>query len=503
MTGAQKMKIERFLEIIPGSISWSIIIGIIISFFINPIFTAIFLIIYLMYWVLRLFYMSTLLMMAHHRMISKKNFNWRALCENIKFDKTFDELVHVVLYTIYKEPKEVIMESLESLKAVDYPKNKIIVVLAGEDKEEKACILIEELRKTFELCFKEIIVTIHPQKLEGEIPCKGANATYSAIRIKEYLEENKYNIDNVIISCFDADTCPDKNYFACLTYHFMANPNRYRTSFQPLPIYSNNIYTVPAFARVIEMGSTFWQLIESMRYEKFVTFSSHSMSFKTLVEVDYWPVNLISDDSLIFWKCFVKFDGNYSTYSLEVPVYMDIAVGKNFFHTISVQYKQKRRWAWGVETFAFLGTNIINNKNISLFLKIRKMLQILDSHISWATWAIIVSFITPAILIWSQFIQKESLIFFNLSYINSVIFNCMTFILLLSIIVSREFVPPKPKNISRLIYISFVAQWFIIPFISAALGSIPALDAQTRMMFKKGPEFYATPKKRVYTNNNV
>ena len=247
---------------------------------------------------------------------------------------------------------------------------------------------------------------------------------------------------------------------------------------------------------MIEIGSTFWQLIESMRYEKFITFSSHSMSFKTLVEVGYWPCNLISDDSLIFWKCFLKFNGDYDVYPLEVPVYMDIAVGKNFFDTIAVQYKQKRRWAWGVENFVFVGLKFIKNKNIKLSVKAKRLFQILDNHVNWATWAVIISFITPFVLFWGKVGMKNTLVFFNLSYINGTIFNALAFIMILSIIISRQFLPPRPKDVSRLIHLVFVLQWALVPLISAFLGSTPALDAQTRLMFGNYLSFYRTPKSR-------
>ncbi len=339
-------------------------------------------------------------------------------------------------------------------------------------------------------------MTIHPKDIPGETATKGANATYAAKIIKSYLENKGYDPKNIIISCFDADTCPDKNYFSCLAYNFLVNPKRYQTSFQPLPVYSNNIYTAPAFARVIETGSTFWQLIEGMRYEKFITFSSHSMSFDTLVNVDYWPVDLISDDSLIFWKCFLKYKGDYSTFPLDVPVYMDIAVGKNLFDTVKVQYKQKRRWAWGVENFVFLSLHFLNDDDIPFFTKLRKLYQILDGHINWATWAIIISFITPLILLWGKITLKNSLALFNLSYINSVVFNSLTFILFLCILISLEFMPKRPKDVSRWIYISFFFQWLLTPVISAVLGSFPSLDAQTRLMCGKYLAFNPTPKSR-------
>jgi hypothetical protein len=491
-----RKQIKRTLEILPGVVSWTIILSLVGLLLFKPIIAAIIVIVYLIFWTTRLLYMSTLLVMAHHRMLSKRSFDWLKMCDELEHGGKAKDIVHLVLYTVYKEPFEVIDSSVNALKDVDYDKNKIIVVLAGEERARDTHEKLYAIKERYGEYFKEMLIIVHPKDIPGEIPCKGANATYAAKQAKQYLEENNIKLEDVVLSCFDADTCPDRAYFSCLTYNFIRQENRLQMSFQPLPIYSNNIYTVSACARVIEMGSTFWQLIESMRYEKFVTFSSHSMSFKTLVDVGYWPVNLVSDDSLIYWKGFLHFNGEYSTYSLEVPVYMDIAVGKNFWDTIFVQYKQKRRWAWGVETFVYLGINLLDKDKIPLKVKLTRMSQILDNHVNWATWAIIISFITPGLLLWGKLVEQNSLIFFNLSYINNVIFNSLTVILILCIFISKEFLPPKPKEVSRWIYVVFVLQWFMVPLVSAFLGSIPSLDAQTRMMFSSTLGFYPTPKKR-------
>ena len=489
-------KIKRILEIIPGALSWFMISFLIVLFVFKPLSAIVIVIIYLLYWITRLLYSSILLLMSHQRMRSKRNNDWLSMCKDAESDLKFENIIHVVLYTIYKEPQDLIIGSLNFLKDIDYPADKIIVVLAGEERAQGSYDKLRAIADKFKDFFLDIIITIHPEGTPGEITAKGANATYAARQVKIYLEEKGYDLKNIIISCFDADTCPDKKYFSCLTYNFLVNGKRYHTSFQPLPIYSNNIYTAAAFARVIETGSTFWQFIEGMRYEKFITFSSHSMSFKTLVEVDYWPVDLISDDSLIFWKCFLKFKGDYKTYPLDIPVYMDIAVGKNWLDTVRVQYKQKRRWAWGVENFVFLGQHFLKEEGIPFTVKFRKLYQVLDGHVNWATWAIIISFITPLILFLGKIVLKDSLALFNLSYINSVVFNSLSFILLLCIIISWEFMPPRPKEISRLIYVSFLFQWLLTPFISAVLGSFPSLDAQTRLMLGKYLSFNPTPKSR-------
>ncbi|MBU0469768.1 MAG: glycosyltransferase family 2 protein [Candidatus Omnitrophica bacterium] len=489
-----EIKIKRILEAVPGLISWAILLCLLVLFIMAPLFAVLTLIVYLMYWVCRLSYMTALLLAAHFRMHSRRNYQWIDMCKKVKTDLCFNDVLHVVLYPTYKESKELIETSLDSLRKSNYPKDKVLVVLAGEERDVDAKEMLNGLKKHYLPFFNNIIVTIHPDNIEGEIPSKGSNATYAAKKIKDYLIDNDIRLEHVIISCFDADTCPDENYLACLTYHYLTNSKRHQTSYQPLPIYNNNIYQAPALARVIEIGSTFWQLIESMRYGKVITFSSHSMSFKTLVEVGYWPVDMISDDSVIFWKCFLHFDGDYRTYPLERPVYMDIAVGKNIFDTIKIQYKQKRRWAWGVENFVYVSMHFLKYNNISFLKKFSRIYQLLDNHVNWATWAIIISFITPFFICWGKVTSHNTLVFLNLAYINGIISNALIFVLILSFLISKYFMPPRPANISRMIYVSFVLQWLLLPFISAVLGSLPALDAQTRLIFGKTLVFNRTKK---------
>jgi len=492
----EEKKIKRVLEIIPAFFSWLVIITFVVSFAFWPRGAVILLMVYLIYWTLRLFYMSILLVIAHLRMRRKRDWDWEKIIRSLKSSLQWDEVMHAVLYPVYREPASLIVESLQALAGVNYPKNKIMVILAGEERERGVEEKLGRIKNKFKDIFFDIIITVHPKDLEGEIPAKGANSTYAAKKLVEYLREKKIALEKVVVSCFDADTRPHQNYFANLTYHFLTYPKRYQASFQPIPVYSNNIYKVPALARIIEMGSTFWQLVESMRYEKFVTFSSHAISLKTLVEVDFWPVDLISDDSLIFWKCFLKFRGDYRTLALDVPVYMDIAAGKNLWETLKIQYLQKRRWAQGVENFVFLGINFWKDKELPLSLKISKLYQLLDNNVNWATWAIVISIISPFIITAGNLTMKDSLVLFNLSYINNIISHALVFVIVLSILISWEFLPLRPLHLSRLIYISFILQWLLIPLVSALLGSLPALDAQTRLMLGRNVSFYYTPKGR-------
>jgi len=61
---------------------------------------------------------------------------------------------------------------------------------------------------------------------------------------------------------------------------------------------------------------------------------------------------------------------------------------------------------------------------------------------------------------------------------------------------SRTILPPRPKDVPWFVHIVMVLEWLLAPAIILLLGSTPALDAQTRLMFARYMEFSATEKSR-------
>jgi len=58
------------------------------------------------------------------------------------------------------------------------------------------------------------------------------------------------------------------------------------------------------------------------------------------------------------------------------------------------------------------------------------------------------------------------------------------------------FLPPPPKNFKRIKMIFILLQWLLLPFTLIVFGSLPALDAQIRLMLGKYMGFWVTPKTR-------
>src|SRR3989338_1946045 len=95
----------------------------------------------------------------------------------------------------------------------------------------------------------------------------------------------------------------------------------------------HNIWDTPALSRVVATSGTFWQMMQQERPERLTTFSSHSMSLKSLVEVGFWQKNIVSEDSRIFWNHFFAYDGDYRVVPLAYPVSLDANLAESFWAT--------------------------------------------------------------------------------------------------------------------------------------------------------------------------
>ena len=529
-------KLQRVFEIAPGATSWTIILGMTLMAFYKPFAAAVIIIAFYLYWLLKLVYLTFFLILSYMRLSIEGKTDWmervrglddledylKKLAGSIKGEslkhklsrffhrkevETFlnkgykkplrEDIYHLVIIPVAKEPQEVIEPGIESLAAGTFPVKKLVVILAleeraSEDIKEGAKRVCEKYRERF----FDMIIEVHPDGIIGEAKAKGANTTFAAERAAEYFREKQIPFDNVISSCFDSDTVVGKDYFAALTYYFIMCPEREKASFQPVPVYNNNIWDAPGITRVLETGSSFFQLIEATNPATLVTFSSHSMSFKALVDVGYWPKDMISDDSAIFWKSFIHFDGDYRVVPMYTTLSMDAVVAGSWWQTVVNVYKQKRRWAWGVENFPIVMRAFLKDRKISLVTKLKVGFKLFEGHISWTTWAFLLTIIgwLPAIFATKDF--SHSVFYYSAPRITGTIFRLASFSLITSIVLSLLLLPKSRVSHPVLKKIGFALQWLLIPLTIIFLSALPALDAQTRLMMGRYMTFWVTDKTR-------
>jgi len=270
-------------------------------------------------------------------------------------------------------------------------------------------------------------------------------------------------------------------------------------SYQPVPIYNNNIWSASLFSRVVSTSNTFWQMIQQERSEKLTTYSSHSTPAKVFFEVGY-PTNVVSDDSRIFWRAYLHYDGNYRVVPIYYLVSMDAVMAKNFRWTIINQYKQQKRWAWGCDEIPYIMFGFLNNRKISRWAKISHLYTILDGFWSWATAALLLFLLgwLPILLGGQKF--NFSVLSFNLPILTSQIMTVSMVGMLVSAILSTMLLPPVPREMKwylRWFKKSTVfLQWIFLPVTLILFGSLPSLDAQIRLMLGRYMGFWVTEKVR-------
>ncbi len=501
--------IQRSIEILPGIITWSFLIG---SFYFAlkaPIAVAIFIIIFDLYWMVKIFYITIFIIFGYRRIKIWEKIDWLEKCE--KFSRggltskleakppreNWRDLYHLVIIPTYKEGLEILEPALNSILNSDYPKDRMILVAAFEERAgsealEKARILEEKYKDKF----FAYLTTFHPDGIAGEAKVKGANASWAAEEARIFLDEKNIKYENAVVSTFDCDTCVHPKYFSALAYQFMKNPKRHQCSYQPLPLYNNNIWQTNSIVRVIMVSSSFWQIMQCVRYNKLVTFSSHSMSFKTLVDVDYWPRDMISDDSIIFWKCYLLYHGDYFVEPIFLTVSLDAVLSNSYLKTVISQYKQQRRWAWGIENVPIIYRAFLKDKKIPLSKKLSKGWEELTGRISWGLTPIIIALFgwLPIWLGGDAF--NQTVLASNLPKVLGYLMTFAMFGLIVSMFLSLFLLPPPPKKISLLKKSIMIIQWILAPLVAIPLGALPMIDAQTRMLFGKYMEFMVTEKIR-------
>ncbi len=492
----------RLLEFIPATLVWLTIFGAIGLAFWKPIWAISFIIAFDLYWFFRVLYFVIFLTTSWRRHRKALDIDWLS---ELKKRDDWQKIVHLIFLPTYMEELETIRATVKALSEQRYPTDRMIVVLGGEERAGREAFLAkaETIRNEFGAKFLRFIVNVHPDNVEGEMKSKGANMSSMAIPAKAAVDELGLAYEDVIVTAFDVDTVAHPQYFAYLAKTYLETPDRTRCSYQPVVLYSNNIWDANPVVRISAFGTTFWLLSELVRPERLFTFSSHSMPFKALVDVGFWQKDLVSEDSRIFLQCLIYYGGSYRVVPLYVPVSMDAVMAPNVPGSLVNLYKQQRRWAWGVEHFPYLGVNFLRNKTIPLKKRLSTLWLLVEGMYTWATAPVLMFLLGWLPLMIARAQDRGEAVFQNAPHTLEII---MTFAMLgvfASAVLSLPLLPTRPRTSSRFTSLVMFLQWMLLPFTFVLFGAIPAIESQTRLALGKKHHlgFWVTPKVKRQTSN--
>jgi len=393
------------------------------------------------------------------------------------------EVIHAIIIATYQESEEVLRPTIESVLASDYDMKKVILVLAYEERggpqtEKQAQRLMAEYRASF----KDTLAIKHPAGMSGEIIGKGGNVTYAGRELQKYLKKRRIDPVRVMVTTLDADNRPDKNYLNALTYAYTAAPDPIHASYQPVSIYTNNIWDAPAPMRVIATGNSLFNLVVSLRTHALRNFSSHAQPMAALIETDFWSVRTIVEDGHQFWRSYFTFEGRYRVLPLHLPISQDAVLAEGYRKTLRAQFVQLRRWTYGASDVAYVvEQGFYRKNNVPKFDLWTKFWRLLEGHVTWAVGPILVavSGFVPS------FFNHKNIAVYEVPLIVSRVQTVGIVALIITVFMALRTLPPKPTRYKRHRTIFMVLQWVYFPITTLFYNSLAAFNSQTRLIFRR------------------
>lgn len=493
--------VERILEILPGTLTWLVITSPIWLSFTLPFAVAYLILLADIYWLISAFRISALLIIGYKKMEAAKKINWlKRLDED--FPEEWKNYYHLLVLPTYNESLEVLQPAFNAIVNSAYPKDKIFMAIGFEERMQKKDP--EGIRqkvdavKRFSQKIGGAFATIHPLNLPGEIPGPGTNRNWIINNAVKEFKKQGIKPAQVIVTTLDADFVIHEQFLAGALHKYLSAPQKERNkrSFTGAFLYHNNYWDCPAITRLISSGTAFWQLAEMVGSDKYINFSSLSMNMQSLLDVGLWIPDKVNDDSGFYWKAYYHFNGDYKVIPHFLPISADTVLDVSLVKTLENQYKQLQRWAYGAEHIPFIIRQYFAKKDLDFWDKTDKLLFITWSYAKWGTLALFITFaglLVPLV----NHNYSQSIVAYNLPILSSWILTGAFIGLFSTIYVHEKTAPPRPKNWGPLPRFWSYIQWALIPVILVTIASIPAIDAQTRLMLGKYIEYRTTNKARV------
>lgn len=392
------------------------------------------------------------------------------------------EIYHGIIVSMYNESLDVLVPTMECLLKTTYEKKRMIIVLAYEERGgPEAEKVAKTLEKNYKGKFGAFIIAKHPDGIEGEVVGKGANITNGGRVLRDYVKSKKIRYSNVIVTTLDCDNKPEKHYFDNVAYEYIVHEDRKRICYQPVSLFTNNIWDAPAVSRVVASMNSFWNVICTMRPHMLRNFASHSQSLDALVEMDFWSVRTIVEDGHQYWRSLFYFDGNYEVLPIRAPIYQDAVLSDTLWRTLKAQWVQLRRWDYGASDVAYVGSYMFSKeRTVKLSSLLPKFIRLLDGHVTLAAMAPIVAFGGWVPLIFHY--DTRDLLSHNLPMVVSRIQTIAAIGLFISLLLSLRMLPERPARYKKSRRIWMAVQWIMAPVIAIAYSSFCAFYSQTRLM---------------------
>ena len=195
----------RIFEILPGFISWTLLLTPIILSFINPTATVFYIIGYMLLWFVKSVGLNVRAIQGYKTLRLHQKLPWADMLKELGEGKTVSvlsnvpkwhqknlntlasrsnnfvphDIFHAIIIAAYNESREVLEPTIQSVLGSKYDMKKVILVIAYEGRdgarsEQASLDLVEKYGDKF----KHAMAIKHPLT-DGEVRGKGGNITFA------------------------------------------------------------------------------------------------------------------------------------------------------------------------------------------------------------------------------------------------------------------------------------------------------------------------------------
>jgi cellulose synthase/poly-beta-1,6-N-acetylglucosamine synthase-like glycosyltransferase len=483
-------QIQRALEILPGFVSWNLILFPIWGGLLWPMAVAYFVLLFDIFWIYKSFALAIFSIVAHLRIQASKKMDW---LEEVKPFPDWTKVQHIIIIPTVQEPVHLIERALKSLLDQKFPKKQLSVVVAFEERgtgwEERAAEILRKFRGKF----GDLLITKH-KLAKGEAIGKHSNCRKAILEAKKILiDPGKFNPDYVTVTSSDVDHVFHPNHFAYLTFKFLDSPHRYERFWQAAIVFYNNFWRLPALTRVSNTFGSIWNIAILARTDRIINQQNYSLSYGLLKRVGFWDPKVIPEDYHLFFKAFFLTKGRVEVEPIYLPLSVDAAESTSFLKTLKNQYEQFKRWAWGVSDDPYVIKNYFLSTRVSFWAKTLRTIRIIEDHFLWpVNWFIVTLGINILSVINPRF--SRTAIGFNLPRLSSTILSICLVSLAIILYIDSKQRPPRPREVPRWKAMLIPFEFILMPISGFIFTALPGLDAHTRLMLGKYLEYRVTEK---------
>jgi hypothetical protein len=481
---------RRILEVAPPAIAWVAITSPAWAAIVAPHLLGYFLVAFSAYWLWRSTEFAAGLLIGLGRLHFSHRRDWVAAGSALR---DFGRLHHVVIVPTYKESDEILGATLECLVRQTLDPGRIAVVLAFEERDHEAPARAQRLGERFAHRFGTWLVTLHPD-VPGEVKGKSSNLAWAAGCIEHQLiAAGRLDDRDLIVTVCDADSRVDRQYLAALGHHVLAHPDGRLHLYQPAILFYANHARLPLALRAVSSVFSLYSLARLAASHRLVPQSTYSLSWWAARRVSFWDVDVVPEDSHMFFKIWLHLGKRVRTRAIYLPVYADAAEGATWWRSSASTYQQIRRWAWGVSDIPYLALRTLRARHIPWQVRVARVGWYVEEHLVWPShWFLLtLGGLLPPLL--NPEYARTALGIWQANVFSTLLGLCLPS-LVLAVLADALLKWRTDGEHDLYSLVLGLAGFGLLPLTGLALVALPALDAHTRLLLGRKLAYQVTEK---------